>query len=309
MTTAARDLPALDVRALSRPSPLRGAITFVRRKPLGAIGALLVLVLVVLAVFAPALAPFGPLTFDSSAVRESPNSVHYFGTDEKGRDVFSRVLYGAQISLQVGVIAAVIGITFGLTVGITSGYLGGKVDFFSQRVVDSFQAFPALFLALAVTTALRRQEWSFPFVSADVTKVGLALALATWPAASRVIRSAVLAQKNTMYVEAARAVGAQTPRILARHILPNVASIYIILTTAALGQAILVEASLSFLGAGIPAPAPSWGGMILDAQRIVKIAPWVAIFPGLAITAAVFGFNLFGDALRDYLDPRLRGSR
>ncbi|MFN8559827.1 MAG: ABC transporter permease [Dehalococcoidia bacterium] len=164
--------------------------------------------------------------------------------------------------------------------------------------MDSFQAFPALFLALAVTTS----RWG-----RTVFNVGVALAIVTWPTASRVIRSAALAQKSMTYVEAARAIGAQTPRILFRHILPNVASIYIILATAGLAQAILVEASLSFLGVGAPPPEPSWGGMLLEAQRHAIRAPHMAIFPGIAITAAVFGFNLFGDALRDYLDPRLRG--
>ncbi len=183
-----------------------------------------------------------------------------------------------------------------LVVGLVSGYKGGRLDFILERVVDSFQAFPALFLALAVTTALGR----------TVLNVGLSLAIVAWPTAARVVRSSVLIQKSTMYVEAARSVGAGTPRIIFRHILPNVFSVYLILATAGIAQAILVEASLSFLGVGVRPPEPSWGSMLLDASRYAVRAPYMAIFPGLAITLAVFGFNLFGDALRDHLDPRLR---
>ncbi len=297
MTTAITATPALEARAVARPSPIHGVGTFIRRKPLGAIGAVFVLAMVLIALLAPVLAPSDPLEFHTSDTFQSPNRRYILGTDDKGRDIWSRIVYGARISLRVGAVAVGFGVTFGLIVGLVSGYMGGKLDFFAQRVVDSFQAFPALFLALAVTTAFDR----------TVFNVGIALALVTWPTASRVIRSAVLAQKGSMYIEAARAVGARTPRILVRHILPNVASIYIILATAGLAQAILVEASLSFLGVGVRPPEPSWGGMLLEAQRQAVRAPWMAIFPGIAITIAVFGFNLFGDALRDHLDPRLRG--
>ena len=276
---------------------LRAVRVFVRRKPLGAIGAALLLLLIALAILAPLIAPYDPLLFHPADTFTSPGGKYLLGTDNNGRDIFSRVLYGARISLQVGALAVGIGTTFGLIVGLVSGYAGGKVDFIVQRVVDSFQAFPALFLALAVTTALGR----------DVQNVGYSLAIVTWPTASRVIRSSVLAQKQSVYVEAARSIGAQTPRILFRHILPNVVSVYIILATAGLAQAILVEASLSFLGVGVRPPEPSWGAMLLEAQRHAIRAPWMAIFPGIAITTAVFGFNLFGDALRDHLDPRLRG--
>lgn len=299
MTTATSDIRILARRQPAGLTWVRNAGTFARRKPLGAIGAVMLMVMVVIGVVAPVLAPYNPLEFHTSDTFQSPNSTYWLGTDDKGRDILSRIMYGARISLQVGAIAVGFGVSVGLVVGLITGYIGGKLDFISQRVVDSFQAFPALFLALALTTALGRSVWN----------VGLALAIVTWPTATRVIRSAVLAQKNVMYVEAARAVGAQTPRILFRHILPNVASIYIILATAGLAQAILVEASLSFLGVGVPPPQPSWGSMLLEAQRQAVRAPWMAIFPGIAITVAVFGFNLFGDALRDHLDPRLRGSR
>lgn len=295
--TAVTNVPALPLQR-TRGTPWLGAVwRFARRKPLGAVGGLLLLVVVFMAVFAPVIAPFDRLEFHPADVYTPPNTTYWMGTDNNGRDIFSRVVYGARISLQVGALTVLIGTTFGLAFGLLSGYVGGRLDFWGQRIVDSFQAFPALFLALALTTALGR----------TITNVGIALAVVTWPAASRVVRSAVLAQKQMTYVEAARAVGAGTLRILFLHLLPNVVSVYIVLATAALAQAILVEASLSFLGVGVPPPEPSWGLMLLEAQTKAVRAPWMAIFPGLAITIAVFGFNLFGDALRDYLDPRLRG--
>ena len=296
-TTTTTGIDALATQRPARPLLAQAILTFLRRKPLGAIGAAMVLFLAAVALLAPWLAPYNKNEFHSADTFRTPDSSYVLGTDDKGRDIFSRVVYGARISLRVGAIAVAIGVSFGLVVGLISGYVGGKLDFLGQRVVDSFHAFPSLFLALAVTTALGR----------TIVNVGLSLAIVTWPTAARVIRSAVLAQKRAMYVEAARSIGAQTPRILFRHILPNVASVYIILATAGLAQAILVEASLSFLGVGVPPPEPSWGLMLLEAQRFAVRAPWMAIFPGVAITAAVFGFNLFGDALRDHLDPRLRG--
>lgn len=297
MAAATTEIQTLNLRRNVRSGPLHSISTFLRRKPLGSVGAVLLLFMILMGVLAPVIAPFNPIEFHTSDTFRSPDSTYFLGTDDKGRDILSRIMYGAQISLKVGAIAVGIGVTFGLIVGLISGYIGGKLDFFAQRVVDSFQAFPALFLALAVTTALGRSVWN----------VGIALAIVTWPTASRVIRSAVLAQKGVTYVEAARAIGAETPRILIRHILPNVVSIYIVLATAGLAQAILVEASLSFLGVGVRPPEPSWGSMLLEAQRQAVRAPWMVIFPGIAISLAVFGFNLFGDALRDHLDPRLRG--
>jgi peptide/nickel transport system permease protein len=294
---AITDLQSVPARPAMGLGWVGAALRFSRRKPLGGIGAALLVVVIVMALFAPVLAPYDRNAFHPSDTYAPPSAKYLMGTDNNGRDIFSRVLYGARISLEVGALTVLLGTTFGLLVGLASGYAGGKVDFLSQRVVDSFQAFPALFLALAITTALGR----------TITNVGIALAIVTWPAASRVIRSSVLAQKQMTYVEAARALGARTPRILFRHILPNVVSVYIILATAALATAILTEASLSFLGVGVPPPEPSWGLMLLEAQTKAVRAPWMAIFPGIAITIAVFGFNLFGDALRDYLDPRLRG--
>jgi len=256
----------------------------------------MVIFLALLALLAPLISPQNPLRFHAEATFHSPSSTYVFGTDEKGRDILSRVIHGARISLKVGLLAAGVGVSFGLVVGLVSGYVGGRLDFVVQRIVDSFQALPALFLALAVTTALGR----------TVTNVGLSLAIVAWPGAARVVRSAVLVQKSAVYVEAAQALGAGLPRVIFRHILPNVFSVYIVLATAGIAQAILVEASLSFLGVGVRPPEPSWGSMLLDASRYAVRAPYMAIFPGVAITLAVFGFNLFGDALRDYLDPRLR---
>jgi peptide/nickel transport system permease protein len=296
MASTAEPLEIFAGGARRAPSIGRALATFVQRKPLGAIGAAMVLVLCTAALFAPLIAPQNPLNFHAEDTFRSPDSTYIFGTDEKGRDILSRVIYGARISLKVGFLAAGVGVTFGLLVGLVSGYVGGKLDFVLQRVVDSFQALPALFLALAVTTALGR----------TVSNVGISLAIVAWPGAARVIRSAVLSQKTAAYVEAAQSLGAGLPRILLRHILPNVASVYIVLATAGIAQAILVEASLSFLGVGVRPPEPSWGSMLLDASRYAVRAPYMAIFPGVAITLAVFGFNLFGDALRDYLDPRLR---
>lgn len=299
MTTAPATVQSLDQNRSSSFAWLHTIIRFARKKPIGGFGAALLIFMALLGLLAPVLVPYPPLEFHTSNTLEPPSREFLLGTDDKGRDILSRIMYGARISMQVGAIAVGIGVTFGLIVGLVTAYVGGGLDMFAQRAVDSFQAFPALLLALAITTALGRSVWN----------VGIALAIVSWPTASRVVRSSVLAHKRSMYVEAARCVGVTTPRILFRHILPNVASIYIILATAGLGQAILVEASLSFLGFGIPPPEPSWGGMLNDAQRYALRAPWYAIFPGIAISIAVFGFNLFGDALRDYLDPRLRGTR
>jgi peptide/nickel transport system permease protein len=297
MTTATTDA------ALLRPEPRaggrwwRGLLLFVRRKPLGVAGAALLLIIGACALFTSAVARYEPDEYHRADKYHAPSATYWMGTDERGRDTYSRVVYGSRSALQVGAITVALGTTFGLVVGLVSGYAGGKLDFFVQRVVDSFQAFPALFLALAITTALGR----------DVRNIGIALAVVTWPSAARVIRSGVLAQKQATYIGAARCTGAGLPRILARHILPNVASVFIILATAALAQAILVEASLSFLGVGLNPPKVSWGLMLLEAQDKAVDAPWLVIFPGIAISMAVFGFNLLGDALRDVLDPRQRG--
>jgi ABC-type dipeptide/oligopeptide/nickel transport system permease subunit len=280
-------------------SPLAPALRFLRREPLGAVGAALFLGLIFVALLAPVIAPANPLDIRASLVYRPPSAVAWFGTDKFGRDILSRVIYGARISLYVGVLVVAFGTTFGLIVGLFSAYIGGGVDTAVQRVVDSFQAFPALILALAVVAALGQH----------LNNVVLALSIVAWPVACRVVRSSVLSHRSMVYIEAARAIGCSDARIVFRHILPNVTSVYLILATSALGAAILGEAALSFLGAGIPPPTPSWGTMLNEGATTAVVYPWIPIFPGLAITLAVFAFNFLGDALRDYLDPRLRGSR
>ncbi|MGI8549602.1 MAG: ABC transporter permease [Dehalococcoidia bacterium] len=272
---------------------------FVRREPLGGIGAALFLLMVLVALFAPLLAPHDPLDQQFSLTYHAPGSAAWLGTDKFGRDILSRVIYGARISLYVGLLTVVFGTTFGLIVGLFSGYVGGRSDTAIQRVVDSFQAFPTLILALAVVAAL----------GARLNNVVFALAVVTWPGASRVIRASVLTHKQMVYVESARASGCSGARIIVRHILPNVLSVYLIIATAGLGTAILTEASLSFLGAGIPPPTASWGTMLNEGANTAVVYPWIPIFPGIAISLAVFAFNFLGDSLRDYLDPRLRGGR
>jgi peptide/nickel transport system permease protein len=274
-------------------------LRFMRRKPLGAIGLVLMVVFVVLALLAPIIAPHEPNVGIQDATYHAPSGAFPLGTDKFGRDELSRVVTGARISLQVGVLTVALGVGFGVLVGLVSGYFGGATDFVTQRVVESFQSLPNIVFALAIVTALGRSLWN----------VVLALAIASWPGASRVIRSNVLSIKTMSYIDAARATGCGSVRFLLRHVLPNVIPVAIILATAGLGGAILAEASLSFLGVGIRPPTPSWGSMINDSVGVMQRYPYLLIFPGIAISLVVFAFNFLGDALRDYLDPRLRGSR
>jgi peptide/nickel transport system permease protein len=284
---------------LSLWTPASEVWRFLHREPLGAIGAALFLAMILVALLAPVIAPHDPLEIRGTLTYRVPSAAAPFGTDKFGRDILSRVIFGARISLYVGALVVVFGTTFGLLVGLFSAYIGGALDTVTQRIVESFQAFPALILALAVVAALGQH----------LNNVVFALALVAWPGACRVIRSAVLAQKTRGYVEASRAMGCGTVRIVLRHILPNVFGVYLVIATAALGAAILGEAALSFLGAGVPPPTPSWGTMLNEGATTAVVYPWLPIFPGIAISLAVFAFNFLGDALRDYLDPRLRGSR
>ena len=283
------------------PRPRRGPMAklwrFIRHKPLGAIGGLIILVFCLVAVFAPLIAPFDPIKIDSTRLLLAPNTQNLMGTDEFGRDIFSRLVYGARISLLVGLMAVVLGTTTGAILGLISGFFGGKLDAIIQRIMDTLMAFPMLVLALAMVAAL----------GSSIQNVIIALAVVIMPNASRVIRSTTLSVRERPFVEAAYSLGFSKWRILFRHVLPNCIAPYIILATAALGSAILSEASLSFLGLGTPPPEPSWGAMLSGkTQRYMTEAPWLAIFPGLAITLVVFGFNFLGDALRDILDPKLR---
>lgn len=279
------------------PSTLRKAWHFARRNPMGALGIGIIVIFIIIALLAPWLAPHDAYLMDSAAILAAPSANHWMGTDEFGRDVMSRIIWGSRISLYVGLIAVGIGTTSGAVIGMVSAYFGGKLDYVVQRFMDMLMAFPMLVLALAMVAAL----------GASIQNVILALAVVIMPNSARVIRSSVLSIKEKPFIEAAKNLGFSHARILFVHILPNCLAPYIILATAGLGGAILSEASLSFLGLGTVPPEPSWGAMLSGkTQRYMAEAPWLAIFPGLAITLVVFGFNFLGDALRDILDPRMR---
>jgi len=265
--------------------------------PLGIVGAVIMSVFVLAAIFADFITSFDPIRTNSIVSLMPPSQAHWFGTDNMGRDIYSRIVYGARISLAVGIGSTLLGGAFGVVLGLASGYLGGWVDLVIQRIVDVLQSVPLLVLALVMAAALGP--------ALDNTIVAIAIPLI--PYAARVIRSNVLALREQPFVEAARAIGMSEFRIAVRHVLPNTLAPLIVIATAQLGAAILTEASLSFLGLGVPEPHPSWGRMLSEsAAEYVRTAPWLVIFPGVAISLAVFGTNLFGDALRDILDPRLR---
>jgi peptide/nickel transport system permease protein len=271
---------------------------FVRTKPLGAAGALIILGMLVLALFAELLAPYDPYHSDYGAQFARPSAEHWFGTDEFGRDVLSRIMYGARIALFVGFVASFTGCTIGALLGVISAYWGGRVDLLLERFMDMLLAFPQLILALAIASIL----------GPAVQNVVIAISIPIIPRAARVVRSTALSVKENVYVEAVNALGAGHSRVVLRHIVPNVVAPYIIMLTATLGSAILAEAALSYLGLGAAEPTPSWGLMLSgSALSYAEKAPWIPIFPGIAISLGVFGFNLFGDSLRDALDPKLRG--
>jgi peptide/nickel transport system permease protein len=283
--------------------PRSGAWTvvarFVRKKPLGAAGGVLMLVMVVTAVFAEVLQTHDPIATNAAYTLGRPNLEHLLGTDHLGRDIYSRIVHGARVSLVVGVASTLLGSVLGGIIGLLSGYVGGKTDLVTQRVLDILQGLPLLVLALVMSAAL----------GPSVQNVVIAISIPIIPRAARVIRSSVLSIREMQYVEAARSLGVQHLRIAFRHILPNTIGPFIVLCTAQLGSAILVEATLSYLGLGVPEPYPSWGRMLsVSAAEYAQKAPHLVLFPGIAISLAVFGSNLLGDALRDTLDPRLRGS-
>jgi peptide/nickel transport system permease protein len=268
-----------------------------RRYPLGAIGAVIVLTFVLTAIFANVISPFDPTSTDAKASLARPSGVYWLGADFMGRDMFSRIVYGARISLAVAVGATLTGGILGVTIGLMSGYLGGGFDLLMQRLMDIMQSLPLLVMALVMAAAL----------GPSLENTIIAIAIPLVPSVARVVRSSTLSLREQPFVEAARAVGMGEVRIAVRHVLPNTLAPLIVLGTAQLGSAILVEASLSFLGLGIPEPYPSWGRMLSEsAAEYVRTAPWLVIFPGVAISLTVFGTNLLGDALRDILDPRQR---
>jgi peptide/nickel transport system permease protein len=283
--------------ASSRSVPRRFA-TFVRRNPLGAFGGFLILLLIVVGLFAPLIRPY-PINGFSGPPGQGPTPEHIFGTDKFGQDIFSRVVSGARISLQVGFFAVGLGTLAGLAVGVASGYIGGPVDTVVQRCIDTAIAFPQIILLLIVIRLL----------GPSITNVILVVAIGIIPGVARVVRGSVLSERQNQYVEAARALGASDLRVIVRHLVPNVMPLAIVIATTLLGAAILAEASLSFLGLGIPPPNPSWGADISASRTSFPINTWAALFPGIAISLTVLGFNLLGDTLRDVLDPRLRGAR
>ena len=279
------------------PQPLVLVLRFCRRKPLGGIGAVIIVVLLVMAVFAGWIATY---PYDETIARMKPPSLRFWmGTDNLGRDIWSRVVYGARISVTVGFATVVLATVMATAVGVSSAYLGGAYDIVVQRVVDAWMSFPALVIILSLLAAL----------GPGLLNLILALSILGAAGASRVIRGATLSVMQNPFIEAARALGAGHARILLRYVVPNILATVIILATIGLGTVILAESALSFLGFGVPPPFPSWGGMLSGSGRTFMYhAPWMALWPSVAISLAVFGFNMLGDALRDVLDPRLRGT-
>jgi peptide/nickel transport system permease protein len=297
MSTISAEILPVEVAASDEVSRLRALWNTIRKKPLGMASALLLLVLVLTAIFADVLAPYNPLEARPEIRLAAPSRLHPFGTDDIGRDVLSRVVYGARISLWVGLLAVGIGTLAGMIIGLACGYWEGRLDIVLQRVMDAVQAIPGLVLALAIVSVLKP----------STTNAMLAIAVVIIPGNSRIVRGAVLSAKQNRYVEAAQALGCRQLTIVLNHILPNVTAPILVIASIWLGNAILIEASLSFLGLGTQPPIPSWGLMLSSTGRaFMEQAPWLAVFPGLAISLAVFGFNLFGDTLRDAWDPKLR---
>jgi ABC-type dipeptide/oligopeptide/nickel transport system permease subunit len=278
----------------------RGLSLFVRRNPLSAFWGGVALVIIAIAIVAPLIAPHDPLKADFRRMTKPPDAHHYFGTDQIGRDNLSRVIYGSRSSLLVAISAVLLGTTTGSLWGLASGYIGGRFDIFSQRLIEFLQSFPDLILAMAISMAL----------GTGTGTVIIAIAITRIPFGGRIIRAVALSLKEIAYVEAARGIGASSLRIMMRHILPQCVAPYLILATTHLGVAIIIEAALGFLGVGVPPPTPTWGNLLADSLNSGLVPPWwLVVFPGLAITITVLAFNLFGDGIRDTLDPRLRGSR
>ena len=280
----------------------RGWLTWdsVRRNPRIFIGGALVLFLVTVAILAPLLSPFDPIAVNGAVALEPPSGSHLFGTDDVGRDVLSRVIYGSRVSLSVGLIAVGIGAVIGISLGMAAGYIGGAFDLVSMRLIDALLAFPALLLAIAITAAL----------GPDLRNAMIAIGVVAIPGFTRLSRGQVLATRNREYVEAARTIGCSDVRIVTRHIFPNITNPLIVQATLAIAGAMLAEAALSFLGLGAQPPTPTWGADVYYSQRYLSnLKWWMSVGPGLGIFLAVFSFNFFGDALRDALDPRLRRSR
>jgi ABC-type dipeptide/oligopeptide/nickel transport system permease subunit len=294
------ELPAKTETARSLPARVGSTLwRFARRSPLSAFWGVVALTIVLVALAAPDSAPYAPLKSDFRHMTKPPDALHWFGTDQIGRDTLSRVIYGSRTSLLVAFGAVLLGTTFGAVWGLASGFFGGRFDLISQRIIEFLQSFPDLILAMAIAMAL----------GGGLGTVIVAIAITRIPFGGRVIRSVVLSLKEIQYVEAARGLGASHKRLMFRHILPQCVAPYLILATTHLGVAIVIEASLGFLGVGIPPPTPTWGNMLADSLNAGLVPPWwLVLFPGVAITITVLAFNLLGDGIRDMLDPRLRGS-
>jgi ABC-type dipeptide/oligopeptide/nickel transport system permease subunit len=291
-----REAPSSAIGQISRAC--RPAITFARRYPVGAASALVILAVAVIAVAAPLVAPHDPSEVRLREARKPPSSQFILGTDYQGRDIFSRIVFGSRASLQVAVLSVLVGTTLGAVLGIASAFKGGAVDLVSQRILEIFMSFPALLLAMLLLVAVGPGIWT----------VIIAIGVTRMPYGVRVIRSVALSVRESTYVEAARAIGASDLRIMALHIAPQCIAPYLILVSAHLGVAIVIEASLGFIGAGIPEPTPTWGNM-LGGGASSNLIPlwWLVVFPGVAISLTVLAFSLLGDALRDVLDPKMRG--
>jgi peptide/nickel transport system permease protein len=301
MTIAApetADLPVtIDYIPESQRSPLRRAWIFCRRQPLGTFGMVIVVIMAIAGLSAEWIAPYSPTANDFAAMTEAPSWAHWLGTDQFGRDLLSRIIYGARTALIVGFSCAIIASVAGLVLGVGSAYFGGRLDLYLQGVLDVVMAFPLIIMALAVVAIF----------GTGVHNVITAITIPLIPRCARVVRSSALAIREVPYIDAARACGFGHARIILRHMVPNVMAPFLILLTAFVGQAILAEASLSYLGLGVQEPTPAWGLMLQGgAEEYASTAPWIAVFPGLAIALTVFGFSLFGDSLRDALDPKLR---
>lgn len=278
---------------------------FVRRKPLGAVGGLIVLLLILTAIFANVIAPYAYDVGQGVERLKGPSARHILGTDNLGRDLFSRIIYGSRISIAVGFGAVLVGTGLATLLGVLSGYFGGLFDLLFQRIIDAWVAFPAIILLACLVTVSTTRNTD---PTTSIATVAIALGLVVAGGSSRVVRSSVIGIRDMPYMEAARCIGCSDARIILRYVLPNVAAPILILATVQLGGAILAESTLSFLGFGVKPPMPAWGSMLAGSGRQYFLtAPWLAIWPGLAISLAVFGFNMLGDALRDVLDPRLRG--
>jgi len=277
-------------------------LDFCRQQPLGAVSFVIIVVMMCAGIFSEWVAPNNPLDIDFAAILQPPSWEHWFGTDAYGRDIFSRIIWGARTALVIGFTSSFVGSTLGAMLGVASAYFGGRIDDWIQRVMDVLLAFPIIVLALVVVAALK----SSIVFGIDVNLI-IAIAIPILPRVERVVRAAALSVRVMPYIDAARAAGYSHSRIIFRHMAPNVVAPFLIMFTAFIAQAILAEASLSFLGLGVTEPTPAWGLMLSgSSEQFYREAPWMIIFPGIAISLAVFAFNLFGDALRDYLDPRFK---